>query len=227
MPIDPVFLSEIQLALGSAIMPSLTSADDASDGFEAYLFGLVIRAAQNEGATISFRDVYYTTPATFVFRTSPGYISSRERPYTYAIISFPCRPVLEAHLGVRISGRSKILHECDVAVIDQDEAEICRQNRNVHPRHGKVIMAIECKFFTNRVSLNLVRSFVGLISDISKKDRYFVVNTPLNPGDTIPTYLSTHTQGWEHEVVPGSANALSRLVGAFQNTFKNYKARRG
>jgi hypothetical protein len=226
MPIDPVFLSEIQDALGSSITPSLTTADDASDGFEAYLFGLVIRAAQNEGATISFRDVFYTIPTNFVFRTSPGYISSRERPYTYAIIAFPGRPILEAHVGVRISGISKILHECDVAVIDQNEAEICRQNQNVHPRHGKVIMAVECKFYTNRVSLNLVRSFVGLISDISKRERFFVVNTPLSQRDTIQTYLSAHTQGWEHEVVPGSTNALSRLMGAFQNTFKNYKARR-
>jgi hypothetical protein len=217
MPIDPIFLSEIQAALGSAITPSLTTADDASDGFEAYLLGLVIRAAQNEGAVISFRDVFYSTPTSFVFRTSPGYISSRKQPYTYAIIAFPGRPVLEAHVGVRISGISKILHECDVAVIDQDEAEICRQNQNVHPRHGKVIMAIECKFYTNRIRL---------ISDISKKERYFVVNTPLSDFDTIQTYLSAHTQEWEHEVVPGSTNALSRLRGSFQNTFKNYKARR-
>ncbi len=226
MPIDPVFLNEIQTALGNAITPSLTSADDASDGFEAYIFGLVIRAAQNEGAVLSFRDVIYNTPSTFVFRTSPGYISSTEKPYTYGIIDFPGKPILEAHVGVRISGRSNVLHECDVAVIDQGEAEICRQNANVHPRYSKVMMAVECKFYTNHIGLGLVRSFVGLISDISKKDRYFVVNTPLGPQDSIQSYLSKLSQGWEHGVVPSSINSLSRLMGSFQNTFKNYKARR-
>lgn len=226
MPIDPVFLNDLQSALGNAIAPGLTTADDASDGFEAYIFGLVIKAARNEGATISFRDINNNTPTTFIFRTSPGYISSRERAYSYAIISFPNRPPIEVHVGVRVTGTSRVLHECDVAIIDQAEAETCRQNTNIHPRHSKVIAAVECKFYSTKIKLGLVRSFVGLISDISKKDRFFVVNTPLDSLDSIQTYLSERTGGWDHHIIPGSTNAVNRLMGSFQNTFKNYKAKR-
>lgn len=224
MPIDPEFLNEIQSSLES-ITPNLTMSDDASDVFEAYIFSLVIRAARNEGATVSFQDFFGNTPSTFVFRTSPGYISSRERPYTHAVIEFPGKPELEAHLGIRIEGLSRVLHECDVAVIYKDEADTCRQNPNIHPRHSKVIMAVECKFYSTMINLNLVRSFVGLISDISKEDRFFVVNVPLDTPGSVQTFLSRHAKGWDHNVIPSSNNSLNRLIASFQNVFKNYKAR--
>lgn len=69
-------LNEISLQLGHAINSSLTATSDSSDLFEAYLLSLVLRAAEREGANISYEDVHgNSSPTTFVFRTSPGQIA--------------------------------------------------------------------------------------------------------------------------------------------------------
>src|SRR5262249_18750834 len=66
-------------------------------------------------------------------------------------------------------------HECDVAVIDRQEAMLCRAEQ-VHPRASKVLIASECKFYTAAVQLALGRGFLGLTSDIHRNERYFVTN---------------------------------------------------
>src|SRR4051812_28193924 len=117
MPIRPTLLAEIQQALGSATVPSLTNASAVSDIYEAYLFSLVLQAARTEGADVTLACINGGVPSTFVFRTSPGYLNSQHRNYGYALIEFPGCPALEAHLGVRVSGHSTVLHECDVSVL--------------------------------------------------------------------------------------------------------------
>src|SRR5947209_1629753 len=93
-------LSEIRTAIGSALNPNLTAASAGSDLFEAYVFGLVLTAARQEGATIRFENVDGSSSQTFTFRTSPGHLFWDNRPYTHAVIEFLNRPELEAHLGV-------------------------------------------------------------------------------------------------------------------------------
>jgi len=169
-------LNQIQMTLGSAISPSLTTLSDTSDIFEAYVFSLVIEAATTEGAAVRYRDVHGNSPTVFVFRTSPGYIFSKTQSYTHAVISFQNKPPLEAHVGVRVVGKSRVLHECDVAVIEQAEAEMCRL-RLVAPRSSKVLIAIECKFYSTPLQLNLARAFLGLTSDLSATKPVFVTNS--------------------------------------------------
>ena len=78
-------------------------------------------------------------------RTKEDYIWSTTQPYTYALLTFPGREPLEAHVGVRAAGKSGVLHEFDVCVIRRSEAETARQNR-VHPRSSKILIGVECKF---------------------------------------------------------------------------------
>jgi hypothetical protein len=222
MTIPDNLLSNIQSTLGSAISPSLTSASNVSDIFEAYVFCLLIEAASTEGANISYRNVLGRTPSTFVFRTSPGYIYSRRQPYTHAIIYFQGKPVLEAHVGVRVVGKSGVLHECDVAVIEQIEAETCRQKK-VPPRHNKVLIAIECKFYSTPLQLNLARSFLGLTTDITKNQSIFVTN---NSSISVEKLLSARGRIWEHNIVPTSSVEIDRLRSKFQTIFQIFKAKR-
>jgi hypothetical protein len=223
MPVRPSLLSEIQSALGQAITPNLTAASAASDLFEAYILGLVIEAARAEGASVSYEDVRGNTPITFVFRTSPGHIFSTTHPYTHAMIEFPNKPVLEAHIGVRVAGKSEVLHECDVAVIRRDEAVTCRRN-GVPPRSRRVVLAVECKFYSTHLPLNLAGAFVGLVSDLSIQDCYFVFNIS---SDSVEQFLARrlrYRNRWEHQIIPSSAVAVSRLQNLFQDTFKIFKA---
>ena len=221
MTISDDLLNQIASTFGSAISSTLITASDTSDIFEAYVFSLVLEAAQTEGATITYRNVVGSAPIAFVFRTSPGYIFSTNRNYTHAVISFPNKVPLEAHIGVRVVGKSGVLHECDVAVIEQIEAEICRQ-RSVPPRSSKVLIAIECKFYSTPLQLSLARAFIGLTTDLSVPKPIFVSNSSSN---SLEKLLTGREREWEHNVVPWATVEVMRLRHKFQDAFKKYKSR--
>jgi hypothetical protein len=214
-------LNQIQLSLGTAILPSLTTASDVSDIFEAYIFSLMIEAARIENASIEYRDVNNKIPSVFVFRTSPGYIFSKRHPYTHALLSFINRPPLEVHVGVRVVGKSGVLHECDVAVIENAEAETCRQQL-VPPRSSKVLIAVEGKFYSTPLQLHLARTFLGLAADLSAKNPMFVTNSS---SESIEKLLSGHSKNWEHNLTPNATREVMRLRHKFQAVFQHYKAK--
>ncbi len=220
MTIADDLLDQISNTIGSAISSSLTTASDTSDIFEAYVFSLVIEAARTEGSTITYRDIFGNTPTDFIFRTSPGYIFSTNRSYTHAVIFFPNKAPLEAHVGVRVVGKSGVLHECDVAVIEQSEAETCRR-RFVPPRSSKVLIAVECKFYSTPLQLHLARAFIGLTTDLSATKPVFVSNSSSN---SLEKLLSGRDRAWEHNLVPSATVEVMRLRHKFQDAFQTYKA---
>lgn len=225
MSVETTLLNEIDRALGQAMSPSLTSASAVSDLFEAYVLTLVIEAARIEGATVSYQDRFGNPVICFVYRTSPGHIYSTAHQYTHALIEFPGKSALEAHTGVRVTGISKVLHECDVSVVRHDEAVTCRTN-NVPPRSNKVEICVECKFYSDSLPLNLARAFVGLAADLSTSYCFFVYN---NRSATVEQFLESRLRNknnWEHEIVPSKPVAVARLQNQFQSAFKSYKARR-
>ena len=99
-------LTQIRAALGPAINPSLTVASAGSDIVEAYVLSVILAAAEKEGATIGFRNVDGSIPVTFTFRTSHGHIWWDTQPYMHAELKFKDAPLLEAHMGVYVTGKS-------------------------------------------------------------------------------------------------------------------------
>jgi hypothetical protein len=220
MTVVDELLNEIGAILGPSVTPNLTSASNASDVFEAYVLSLVVEAAQTEGAIITYRDVLGNASNVFVFRTSPGYIFSSNRPYTHAELTFPGRPPLEAHVGVRVAGKSQVLHEADVAVIEHAEAETCRL-RGVPPRSSKLVLAIECKFYSTPLHLHLAREFIGLTADLSAGSSIFVTNSG---SSSLERLLTARNRDWEHNLSPTMSNEVSRLRHRIQDAFKRFKA---
>lgn len=212
-------LTTIRASLGSSLTPSLSTTSSTSDVFEAYVFSIVLEAANIEGATITFQDVFGNTPSMFYFRTSPGYIFSTIQPYTHAVIQFPNKPVLEAHMGVRVTGKSGVLHECDVSVLHQSEATTCRNNF-VSPRSSKLVMAIECKFYSTSIPLGLARAFIGLQTDLSAQESFFVVNTN---SASVEKLLAKRDRYCGIDIIPSSPVTVDKLRSAFQNEFSRYK----
>ena len=84
--------------------------------------------------------------------------------------------MLEAHFGVRVTGKSRVLHECNLSALEKEDVRLCRFNL-VHPRASKVRLAAEYEFYTSSIQLYLGRRFLGLTSDIHRKERYFVTNS--------------------------------------------------
>ena len=226
MPIRANLLAEIKQALGAAVVPSLTATTAVDDIYEAYLFSLVIRAAQAEDATVTLACIQGGPPNPFVFRTSPGYLNSSHRNYGYAIIQLPGCPPLEAHLGVRVSGHSTVLHECDVSVLLQSEADVCRSRKTelVAPRSHKIVIAVEAKYYTTDLALHLGRGFLGLVRDTSAQNTFFVIN---RDAPSIERLLAHKGEQWEHRVVPKELRAIGRLTNALQKAFDNFRARYG
>jgi hypothetical protein len=170
VPIRQDLLDEIEAALSAGVTTNYSGASAVNDLFEGYVFSLVVAAARAEEARVTFENVNEVAVTSLVFRTSPGFIYSRAQPYTHARIAFPRCPELEAHIGVFVGGRSGVLHECDVAVIERSEAQICR-TEGVHPRSGKLLITLECKFHAGTLQLGQARSFLGLTEELTKKNR--------------------------------------------------------
>jgi hypothetical protein len=222
MAISQALLDEIQDTIGN-IPSNLTSHSQIDNIYEVYLFTLVLKAAMKEGALLRFRNQNNSTPGILYFRTSPGYIASNRRNYTYVEIMFDSKPTLEAHVSIMISGHSHVLHECDVCVLFRDEANICRRSSDrVAPRSAKVVLNIEAKFYTTPLNLGLGRSFLGLTADTSSQGAFFVSNTH---SDSVEKLLSHKKQLWERNIKPGNLTELERLIPSFQNVFKDFKAK--
>jgi hypothetical protein len=177
------------------------------------------RAAWAAGATVGYVDVHGNATSSLVFRTSPGRIYSTRNNYTHAVVAFPdCAP-LEVHIGVYVQGRSKVVHECDVLVLPQAEAEICRERR-VLPRSSKGLVAIECKFYGSSLGIALARGLQGLHSDMGIKRPVFVANVR---DAHVERYLTHHGRHWENAVLPRSSEAMY-LEAHIREAFKEYRA---
>jgi hypothetical protein len=142
-------LREIQRILGS-VTTSYTTGFDIHDVFEGFVFAIAVDAGSSYGAAVEYRNVNGKRTRHLRFRTSPGRIYSRTHPYTHAVLDFGDSPPLEVHVGVQVLGRSGVLHECDVLVLPEEEAELCRQN-DVAPKGNRCLLAIECS--TTRLTL--------------------------------------------------------------------------
>lgn len=211
-------LNQIQIAIGASTTPSLTTASAGSDIFEAYVLSIIIEAAQREGGAVTFRNVDGSVPTVFTFRTSPGHIWWDSQPYTYARIEFPGSPMLEAHMGVYVTGKSGLIHEADVLVLLGEEAELARQNQ-VPPRSRRAIIAGECKFYASNLRLGLGRAFVGLCSDLSSRECFFVTNAT---SVSVEKLLTHQRKKWQSRVEPSQAVVVERLRNSLQDAFRDF-----
>ena len=217
----PSLLTQIQNALGGAIAPSLTAASAGSDIFEAYILSIVLNAAEIEGATIAFRNVDGSVPGLFTFRTSPGHIWWDSQLYTHVELQFPDAPLLELHLGVYVTGKSGLIHEADVLVLLSEEAQMCRLNQ-VPPRSRKSIIAAECKFYASNLRIGLGRAFVGLCSDLSTRECFFVTNST---STSIEKLLTHQRRKWQSLVEPNQQVVVDRFRNSLQDAFKDFKTK--
>lgn len=216
---NPQLWADIQAALGG-LSGNLSSVAAGADLYEAYVWAMVLEAARNEGATIILKDRHGNPPTAFWFRTSPSSIFSPAHEYCHAEIAFPDCPILEAHVGIFVAGRSQVAHECDVAVVYQTEAQICRA-QNVHPRSGKTLLTVECKYYiASNIGIGLGRAFLGLLHDIYNGDRFFVGT---RQSTSVGKLFAKHKKQYELGLHPLDPRLEDRLRGAFERVFRDYR----
>jgi len=215
-------LQEIRQTLGSAISPNLNSRSKGFDLYEAYVFTLGIDACNRLQVPITYKNRDGSPASTFNFRTGPG--SLARGPYSHAEIRLGARkPLIEAHVGVKVMGLSKVEHEMDFSMISKEEADFCR-DKDVFPRHNKVVLAAECKFYTRRgVGIAMGRGFVGLSDDLGRRDTFFVMN---RPAARIEQFVDRHNKwGCFSPVAPAFADETGRLISSFQTVLKKLRSK--
>jgi hypothetical protein len=168
-------------AISTAVMrvgasaASLTAASRAFSLYEAFVFSSVVEALVRLGAQFEVRDHDDNPSNTLVFRTKPGLIYTPGVPYTFVLVRLPGTREYELHSTLRAEGRSKVLHELDVALVDRAEAVRCRQ-AGVSPRQAKIKLLAECKFYGRSLPLELGREFLGLSSEFGLRVKTIVSN---------------------------------------------------
>lgn len=220
-------LASLLAALPIALPTTMTTAGPTptagNDLYEAYLFGLVLRAARLQGFIITLADT--DGPATVLrLRRGPGRLPSGGPPgarFTHAVLACAPRPALELHTGVGVVGQSKVVHEADVLVLPQADADRCR-NFNLDPRGYDAELLIEAKYYTDPVGLGTGREFLGLRADVSAKQRVFVATlvsrsvVSLFSGKSVP-----HDVG----VLPRRPGEIS-LLSLIQRVLRDYRSHR-
>jgi hypothetical protein len=131
--------------------------------YEAYVFGLCMRAVRELGVTPVLRGIN-GPPIPFVFRGAPGQLHSQARNYGFAEFSANNQN-FEVHAGVEFRGASGMTHELDVAIMRAEAADQCRQQPD-DPPSASLVAGWECKFYAGNLDKGLGRSFVGLIDDM-------------------------------------------------------------
>jgi len=226
----PAALLASLLAALPAALPttlSLTGNSATSGGYlyEAYLFAIVLRAARLQGYGVTLEDADGPAPALRL-RGGPGRLpvpGPSGRRWTHAVLSCPERPPLEAHTAVSVVGKSKVIHEADVLVIPQSDAERCR-NFDLDPRGSDAELLMEAKYYTEAVGLDEGREFLGLISDVGAKNKMFVATLA---GNSVVNLFSGQRPVIQHDigVLPGRQGESS-LLAIVERVMRNYRTSR-
>jgi len=136
--------------------------------YEAYIFGLSLRAVRELNVTPVLRGIS-GTPTPFIFRGAPGQIYSTARNYGYAEFSVNGQD-FEIHAGVEFRGTSAMTHELDVCIMRASYASSCRLQPDDPPSES-LVAGWECKFYGGNLDKGLGRAFVGLFADMGTKYR--------------------------------------------------------
>jgi hypothetical protein len=142
----------------------------SAKAYEAYVFGLCLRAARELGTTPVLRG-NTGTPTPFIFRGAPGQIHSQGRNYGFAEFTLNGQD-FEIQAGVEFKGTSGMTHELDVCIMRGADARVCRNPQSLDdPASASLIGGWECKFYIGNLNKGLGRAFVGLIDDMGTNMR--------------------------------------------------------
>jgi hypothetical protein len=212
-------IDAIEKAIG-AIAPVYRGAAEESDLYEAALLAIAVKAAEAAGGTCLITNDGQTRATRLTFRRSPGNLWLGD--FTFIVVSFPGTPRrLEIHLGGYVVGGSKVPHECDVAILDQEEVERSRQGL-VHPRRTKLVASIEAKHYAASPGIGIGRAFIGLSTELGQAK--CALAFPARRSSSIATLLAARPSECFDELIPHSP-AAQRLCSHLDQMIRNRIAR--
>jgi hypothetical protein len=166
---DAALKAEIRTELTAigASAPVLMTRAGTSKLYEIFILAGLVRALRGLNATLIPKNSAGQHTNNLVFRLGPGTLSAPQSAPGYIHVTLQGGEY-EIQNGLRVAGRSKVLHELDVCLIDRSEAMKCRRNGN-DPTYRMIKFIAECKCYGARVELSLGREYLGLSSEFPMK----------------------------------------------------------
>jgi hypothetical protein len=219
MPISSnQFFAELQPLLGS-LAPGAQQSTVAWDLYEVLVIALVKRAAEDVGGIAEFLDSNGARANRYLFRSSPGPLANPNQNYTHLEIRFPSQPILEAHTGIWVVGKSMLAHECDCVVMLKDEAESARGSSR-SPLWGPVLLHAECKYYAKPIPFWQGRNFLGLAIDLGWKGSVLVMN---RAKDSVSQLVSSRRKASAVRLQPGHSGDRSTVLKILRRRFTGYQ----
>ena len=209
----------VEQALGTLQAAYRGNAEE-SDLYEAALFSVAVGAAEGAAGTSILTNDGRTRALSLRFRRAPGNLWNGN--FSYALVSFASTSKqVEVHLGVYVLGGSGVAHECDIAILDSEEAERSRI-ASVHPRRTGLIAAIEAKHYHASPGIGIGRSFLGLSNELGGNKCSLAFPAPSSA--SLATLLSKKPSECFDELVPDWP-AADRLRAHLNQAIRNWRAR--
>ncbi|MGW5376432.1 hypothetical protein ACWESM_13380 [Nocardia sp. NPDC003999] len=191
-----------------------------SDLYEAALVSIAVDAAHQAGGRTMITYDGRSATTQIRFRRSPGNLWTGD--FTFITVRFPGKRVqLEIHLGVMVVGTSGVAHECDIAVLDSEEADWSRRGCK-HPRKSKLVAAIEAKNYGASPGLGVGRGFLGLGAELSKEKCNLVF--PAKGSDNIMKLIAKKGNGVCFDELTPTSPAVERLRSHIHTAIRNWIA---
>jgi len=158
--------AQVSALLGplASVQASYARGAKAHDLYEAVVLVTVMRIADLEGWAVSLEDTGGRPASSLLLRKAPGRLAHPSANFTHVVLRKEDRAALEVHLGIKVEGRSGVLHECDVAILPRRVAHECRDAANPRdPKRGEILWVAEAKFIASAsVPLGYARGLLGL-----------------------------------------------------------------
>lgn len=210
-------LQAIHAALSSAATLGYNSASAAHDVYEGYVLTLLVQAAVAKGWSWSLRDGSNAPTKKAVFRLGPGRLPSGN--FTHVHLSQVGKASLEAHIGVKVAGKSPVVHEFDLLVLTEAVADHCRKT-NTDPTHTNTVVHAEAKYYGGNLSLPTGRAVVGLAVDCGlATSASFIARSVLvtnQNGATVEKLIQHYGVSFRFLITPSNPTGEYHLVQLFR-----------
>lgn len=205
-----------ELAAIGASAPALMTRAVTSKIYEIFTLACLVRALRGLNATLLAKDSSDRRTNNLVFRLGPGTIGAPQSTPGFIHVTLQTTEY-EIQNGLRVSGRSKVLHELDVCLIDRAEAMKCRRNGS-DPTYRLVKFIAECKCYGSSVQLSLGREYLGLSSEFPMKRVKTMVSNVSN--EEVHDLVTNHNGTENFDVTPLLPRNVDRFVKWLENELR-------
>lgn len=201
-----------QLANVRMSAPILASRAKVEKVYEIFVLSCLLSALKNLEAEFSLRDSCDEGATNLRLRLGPGLLYAPHSAPGFIHVTYKGAE-FEVQNSLRILGRSRVLHELDVSLIERAESEKCRTHRS-NPHHSRVKFLAECKFYGSGLPLSLGREYLGLCDEFGLRIRVFVSNVG---SEDVRLMIKGHNGTTNFEISPWKPDNVTTLTKWLEN----------